>query len=254
MIAPSPGGSPLVVRVQPGSPADRAGIQEGDFILSVGDKKIDSLETLQQAIAVPGDGETLKVTTWRAGEEQLVSVSFAPRERSARQEALESHPWLGIMVGQSDQRGAEISRVYVGSPADKAGLRAGDRVLKVDGESVATPERVANYVKSTDIGKDIELVIERDGKEQTIVVTVGNLEDFHERLFGERFRSKFDDYHQMYDPDFDGVPEQLFGVEAEDVRSLLGELMEELKELREEVRQSQRDASTKANTESDETS
>jgi hypothetical protein len=180
----------------------------------------------------------------RSGEEPSHEVGLASRERP-RETRLARRAWLGAMIRAAGDMGVEITRIYLNSPADKAGLKAGDRITQIDGEDVSSPQVVAQRIAKLEPGTEVNVVVERDGQEMTVEVEIGNLEDFHERLFGKRFRGKFDDFHEMFDPDFDGIPEEVLSFpvplgEDDEVtlRELLREMREELRDFRQEFRMS----------------
>ena len=84
-----------------------------------------------------------------------------------------SYQGLGVEIGNEISTGnIIIIGVFKDSPADKAGLKSGDRLLKIDGEDITeqTSSYFAKYVKTAD-KTNFELVILRDDKEQTINVT-----------------------------------------------------------------------------------
>lgn len=215
IVADSPGPGMLVLSVQPRGPAHDAGIRPGDYILEIDEKKLASPQNLRKAVQAKQPGDKAELKTWRRGEEQMVTALFKSptRERTsyfrgpADGENLEERPWLGVFMKDSHEPGVWISRVYVNSPASKAGLRSGDRIVRVNENPVSAPTDVADAVNSLQPGDEIQLMIERTGEEQTLTATIGSLADFHQRLFGERFRQKFEGFHDLLDPDFDGIPE-----------------------------------------------
>lgn len=80
---------------------------------------------------------------------------------------------IGAALGLPKDRGELISRIEPGEAAAKAGLRQGDVVVKVNGQDV-TPEQTLSYlVANTKPGTRIPVEIMRDGKRQTVTVTVG---------------------------------------------------------------------------------
>jgi S1-C subfamily serine protease len=101
------------------------------------------------------------------------------------------HPYLGIQMvsltaatkaelnKQLDNnkitldRGVAVTRVVENSPAQKADLRAGDVIQKVDGIAVNTPGDVQERVESTVVGKELEVEINRLGQVQKIKVRPG---------------------------------------------------------------------------------
>lgn len=68
--------------------------------------------------------------------------------------------------------GALVAQVIADSPAEKAGLKPGDVVMKLDGEKVNSPKTLQNAVEKIEIGKSYDLEILRDGEKQTLSVTI----------------------------------------------------------------------------------
>jgi serine protease Do len=96
--------------------------------------------------------------------------------------------WLGVRIqqvtpdiaeslGLHDATGALVAGVSDGGPADKAKLHNGDIILKFGDQDVKEMRVLPRVVAETDIGKQIPVVIWRDGKQQTLPVTVGELPD-----------------------------------------------------------------------------
>jgi serine protease Do len=96
--------------------------------------------------------------------------------------------WLGVMIQQvtSDLAenfgldrpiGALIGQVIADSPAEKAGLKAGDVIIEYNGKEVSQMSMLPAMVTSTSVGEKAKLVMIRDGKKQNITVEIGKLED-----------------------------------------------------------------------------
>ena len=85
-------------------------------------------------------------------------------------------PLLGIQpVEQPDQRSVAIAQVFDKSPAEAAGLRKGDEVIALDRERVHSPEDVVRIVGTRMPGDQIEVTIRRDGQEQVLTITLGEV-------------------------------------------------------------------------------
>ena len=82
---------------------------------------------------------------------------------------------IASSLGLSQVRGALVSSVEAGSPADKAGVRRGDVITAVNGESIRSGNDLRNEVSQMLPGTATKLSIIRDGKEQTVNVTVAEL-------------------------------------------------------------------------------
>ena len=90
-----------------------------------------------------------------------------------------SHGMLGVTVkaatatvGSDTYVGAQVQEVSSGSGAASAGLRAGDVILKVEGQEVTSPKQLIGYVRRYKAGDTINLTIARDGSTQDVAVTI----------------------------------------------------------------------------------
>jgi S1-C subfamily serine protease len=75
-------------------------------------------------------------------------------------------------LGLAQVRGALINSVQPGSPADKAGLRRGDVITGVNGETIKNGNELRNEVSQLQPGTSAKLSLVRDGKEQSVSVTL----------------------------------------------------------------------------------
>jgi serine protease Do len=78
---------------------------------------------------------------------------------------------------RSDARGALVSRVIEGSPAEKAGVKAGDVIVALDGKTVDKIEDLPRLVAEMHAGREVRLTVVRDGKEQTLTATIAKLDE-----------------------------------------------------------------------------
>jgi serine protease Do len=95
--------------------------------------------------------------------------------------------WLGVNIQQvTDEiaeslglqgggRGALVARAQEDGPAAKAGIRNGDVVLRFNGQEVREMRNLPRIVAETPVGREVPVVVWRDGREQTVTVTVGEL-------------------------------------------------------------------------------
>ncbi len=96
------------------------------------------------------------------------------------------HPrrgWLGVKIqqvtpdiaeslGLKDASGAMVAGVTDGGPADKAKLKSGDIILKFDGQDVKEMHNLPRIVADAAVGKEVPVVVWRDGKELTVQTTL----------------------------------------------------------------------------------
>ena len=99
-----------------------------------------------------------------------------------------SRGWLGVVIqnvtrelaesfGLKKPEGALVSRVMPGSPAAKAGIKAGDIILKYNGKPVVTSSGLPPLVGRTKIGDSVPVLVMRDKRKQTLNVTIEKLAD-----------------------------------------------------------------------------
>ena len=91
----------------------------------------------------------------------------------AAAQPVEVRPWLGVAMDADEPgQGVRIGHVVRGSPAEKAGLREGDRILRVAADRVLRGQDVVRAVSGYSVGAAIDLAYLRAGKEQTVHVTL----------------------------------------------------------------------------------
>src|SRR5690554_5113453 len=140
------------------------------------------------------DGEVIGINSQiytRSGG--FMGVSFAiPIDdamnvfRQIRDDGSVARGWLGVLIqevnrdlaesfGLSRPRGALIAEVMPDSPAQKAGLQAGDIVLAFEGEDIERSADLPPMVGRTPVGDEVDLTVLRQGKQRTIEVEIGRL-------------------------------------------------------------------------------
>ena len=111
--------------------------------------------------------------------------------------------WLGVRIQNIDDaiaetlslggtRGALVAGVDDKGPSKPAGIKAGDVIVKFDGKPIKESRDLPKLVAATPVGKDVELVIMRAGKEQTKTVKLGRLEDGEKVATRETGKEKTD--------------------------------------------------------------
>jgi C-terminal processing protease CtpA/Prc len=148
--------------------------------------------------------------------------------------------------------GVLVSEVEEDSPADKAGLKAGDIILKVDDEDVSDADDLTRAIRSYDPGAEVALSILRNGRKKSIHATLGETEDrflamkhpFSAR--GPRAKMfKYGKPFEHFDEDFDAddlidghmkhymfLKDSALKDELKDLKDEIREIKKELKELR----------------------
>jgi serine protease Do len=82
-------------------------------------------------------------------------------------------PALAKQFGLSEPKGVLVSQVNKDSPAEKAGLEAGDVIVRYDGKEATDVRQLRDLVAATVPGTKIKIEVLRDGKEKTLTATIG---------------------------------------------------------------------------------
>jgi thiol-disulfide isomerase/thioredoxin len=101
-----------------------------------------------------------------------------PRRRAAQT----GRPWLGVYLRSDGRPGVLVRKVHPGSPAAKAGLQAGDRILTINNATLASVRILQREVASYSPGDKVALEVRRSVKSLTIVVQLERLLTYAERV------------------------------------------------------------------------
>lgn len=191
-----------VVKVEPGSPAESAGIHAGDVLLSYNGENILGAQQLGRLVSETPAGRKVRIQFWRGGKLQTTTAMVAqahwtptfpasfnvpmPDIRVAMSDIPDAllvwrNPALGIECEPVDAQLAEyfgvksgvlVRSVEKGSPADKAGLRAGDVVTAVGERSVNSPREVMSCLRADRRnGRPINLAVTRNHAQLKLSLT-----------------------------------------------------------------------------------
>lgn len=163
-----------------GTPAERATFRRGDLVTVVDGREVRSWTELNWML--------LQRAVERAAFDVRVSgVDGVQRElrldlSGFSGDDLEGNPLARI--GLAPFGGApRIGKVVDGSAAQRGGLRSGDRVLEIDRKPLSSRVEMIDAVQSG-AGRPLELLLERDGQRQLIVVTPASVTDERGRVIG----------------------------------------------------------------------
>ncbi len=179
----------LVAEVMRGSPAEDAGIKEGDVVLEFDGKKLQRSSDLPLYASMAGVGKKVSVALLRDGKTKKVDLKLGafpddevvtaggkdgdgaaggPLGLSLR----DLSPELRERLHTSQKSGAVVDDVERGSAAAKAGLQPGDLVLKVDGDEVKSAQELVKLMKGKKSGQIVRLLLERDGSRLFVALKV----------------------------------------------------------------------------------
>ncbi|MBP8279022.1 MAG: DegQ family serine endoprotease [Propionivibrio sp.] len=171
----------LVSSVENDSPAAKAGLEPGDVIMSLNGKEIQSSNELPPLVAAIRPGDNAKMQIWRKGgmREITVKVGGVKEEKAVSAESKETaQNKLGLALRaltpeerrQLDGKGGLLVENVSGAAA-RAGIRPGDVVLSVNGETVTTVEQLRAQVAKA--SKRVALLIQRRDAKLFVPIDLG---------------------------------------------------------------------------------
>jgi serine protease Do len=185
-------GGALVSSVNENSPADIAGLEPGDVILSFDGKKIERMRDLPRIVAETDIGATVVVEIFRGGRLSTVDVTLGELEKAELVGLVGEQPEgdaqtldrLGFTVDDLDAElavelgldetltGVVVTEVAAGSPAMEKGVEPGDIIRRFGQRRVDSAADLATSVGETvDAGRSgVLLLIERDGRERFVQI------------------------------------------------------------------------------------
>jgi predicted metalloprotease with PDZ domain len=196
----------LVTNVAAGSPADDAGIREQDVIIEFVGRKVEKSEDLTKFVRQTEPEKKVKIVVLREGERKEFEATIGKyRSRSSTPHRsfswsgdppegmmFSSRPRLGVQAHElgndlapyfkvEPKSGALILEVTKDSPAEKAGLRAGDIITKAGEEFVRDPDDLIDALSNYEEGDKVKITYVRQGKSAAVDVELAQEEStgFH---------------------------------------------------------------------------
>ena len=163
-----------MAQVVSGSPAEKAGIEQGDVITEFDGKEIGDSKDLPRTVASTPVGKTLTVKVSRGGKLMDRQVKLGEMEEKGAEiaENSPSHKSLGISVqnvtpelakgfGLRNESGVLVARVEPGSPAAEAGIQEGDVISEVNRKPIKDVEDFATKIENAKGQESVLLLIQR---------------------------------------------------------------------------------------------
>ncbi|MBF0193552.1 MAG: PDZ domain-containing protein [Magnetococcales bacterium] len=222
MVTPVNAGGWLGVTIEPprgvqigeiikGGPADRAQLQNGDLIITIDKKPVNSIMAFTNEISRLGADKEVVLGIKRHGKDIIVNVvlddsndhlsvsqtPFFHRPSSEKNitsfmqhapfpaplfgQNSKQHPvqapkksppssWLGIAPGVNKTGGVFVKAVAPNGPGHKAGLKAGDVIISINGQAVVSPASLVKIIGSFNPDDIVLVAISRNGKAKTLQV------------------------------------------------------------------------------------
>jgi len=196
----------IVADVGADGPAAKAGLKANDVITEYNGERVEGAAQFRRLIRETPAGRTVELTIWRDGRSQKVSAQLGNLrdhlEHHIRAERLPrdfdfhfempdipgnffamSSPRLGVSAedlsgqlgnyfGAPDGEAVLVREVLPGTPAEKAGLKAGDVITKLDGERVRNVSELREKMREKRGQKTVSLTVLRKGAETSLNVEV----------------------------------------------------------------------------------
>jgi S1-C subfamily serine protease len=198
----------LLRGIVPGSPAAKAGLKANDVVTELNGQRVEGAAQFQRMIREIPPGRTVQLTVWRDGKAQTISAVLGQNERRSREliyrepgpaepgdefffrmprimppmsfpfftgprlgiDAEDLDGQLGNYFGAPGGEGVLVREVTAGSPAEKAGLKAGDVIIKLDGERVRTAGELREKLAQKHEQKSVALGVLRNRSEISVTV------------------------------------------------------------------------------------
>jgi serine protease Do len=274
----------IVKEMAEDGPAAKAGLKKGDRIRSFDRVTIEDYWDITNVLRKKEPGDRVSLDIVRDGDEMTLDVTLGERPRRSHEVWYSSggedvkvlspgkgtvirlggnRLFLGVDVKEMsedlrgffkapDDAGVLINRVIEGTPAERAGLRAGDVVIEVDGKEIRSVGDISRALRSREAGDEVPVVVIRDRNRKTLDVTLDERESI----------SSLRDLDLMTPgvyaiPSLEGL-ERLEGLESlkalgslehlrltdekrEEVRRSMEEVRRQIEELREQMRSMRRE-------------
>jgi serine protease Do len=194
-----------VTHVEEDGPAARAGLRTGDVVLEYNGQRVEGLEQFIRLVHETPAGREVKLAVSRGGSPQSLMVKTGARKMTVAKngelrvelpnfQMPDIHmpdvpraymswrsPVLGIEAESIDSQlaqyfgvkeGVLVRSVVKGSAAEKAGVRAGDVILKVDDSKVTSPREISTAIRSAKSKQSVPVVLSREKKEMTVSIAI----------------------------------------------------------------------------------
>ena len=161
------------------------------------------------------DGEVIGITTAILGQSGSIGIGFAIPSNSAEKVIDQlikfgetKRGWLGVRIQVVSKeiaeaaklikpKGAFVASVADNSPSDKAGIKNGDIIINFNGTPINEMKELPKIVAQTEVGKVVEVIVWRNGKEITKKIKLGRLETSDDFKVKKPTESKISDIEKL---------------------------------------------------------
>ena len=261
----------LVEGVVDGSPADKAGLREQDVIVSFGGEKIADSNELREAISSHQSGDEVDLVVLRNGREKSLKVELGSTDEMAEdiertyQKAFEieipeaadaqtysfsipsfNRPRMGVQIAELTEqlgdyfgvkggKGALITDVVEESPAEKAGLKAGDVIVRIGDEKIDGTSDVYQALEDREKGDKVNVEVVRNQGKESHTVTLELEGPQKGKMHADNWNFKAPKMRGMQPPDVKVFTDK--GFDRDEFRQQMQELKKEMEELKRELQE-----------------
>jgi serine protease Do len=195
-----------ITRVEEDSPAAKGGVKVGDVVLSYNGQRVEGMDQFSRMVRETPPGREVKLLISRDGNTQTLMAKLAARKMWATAipmprieiPAIAPMPDLPrtVMMWRTSALGVEaealhgqladffgvkegvlVRSVMKETAASKAGLKAGDVIVKIGDSKVSSPNEISSAIRSMSEKKSVPIVVIRDRKEITLTASIDDLSD-----------------------------------------------------------------------------
>ena len=212
----------IVTWIDEDSPADEAGFKRDDIILDINGERIDSPNELRRIVQKFNPDDKVKIIFLREGNKIDVSVKLAEspenkwqwdKQFDFRDLRFGERAYLGITMqaldtdlsdyfGVKPGDGVLIIAVEKDSPAEKAGLKSGDVVIKINDKKISEPEGVREIISDFKDGEEITVEFYRHKKTQTVKLVL-EVKESKYKLFLRQLPERMDEMRLKIEREID---------------------------------------------------
>ncbi len=165
----------MINSVFEGDPAEKAGLRVGDIILKIGGIAINSPTRMIRIVGVISPGQTVQLDILREGKPKVIPVKLDNYPKKNLKKASLSTPQklfpiLGIELEPASKEiddpgeGLIIKEVILGSAAGTKGVKSGDKILAVNGDSIMNRQQYEELIEKIQPGSSVFLLLTRNEK------------------------------------------------------------------------------------------